>query len=94
MTIDQTYQKWQSLMPLDESDRHRLSMRFTVDFNYNSNHIEGNTLTYGQTELLLIFGKVMGEGELKDYNDMKASDVGLKLMEVESLTKDMPLTQN
>lgn len=92
MTIDQTYQKWQSLMPLDESDRHRLSMRFTVDFNYNSNHIEGNTLTYGQTELLLIFGKVMGEGELKDYNDMKASDVGLKLMEVESLTKDMPLT--
>ncbi|WP_275441013.1 Fic family protein [Lepagella muris] len=81
-------------MPLDESDRHRLSMRFTVDFNYNSNHIEGNTLTYGQTELLLIFGKVMGEGELKDYNDMKASDVGLKLMEVESLTKDMPLTQN
>ncbi len=79
-------------MPLDESDRHRLSMRFTVDFNYNSNHIEGNTLTYGQTELLLIFGKVMGEGELKDYNDMKASDVGLKLMEVESLTKDMPLT--
>ena len=63
MTIDQTYQKWQSLMPLDESDRHRLSMRFTVDFNYNSNHIEGNTLTYGQTELLLIFGKVMGAGE-------------------------------
>lgn len=37
-------------------------MRFTVEYNYNSNHLEGNTLTYGQTELLLLFGKVSGEG--------------------------------
>src|SRR5699024_636903 len=29
--------------PLSEKDRERLSRRFTVDFNYNSNHIEGNT---------------------------------------------------
>ena len=29
-----------------------------LEFNYNSNHIEGNTLTYGQTELLLMFGQV------------------------------------
>ena len=32
-----------------------------MDFNYNSNHIEGNTLTYGQTEILLLFGKVICE---------------------------------
>ncbi len=29
-----------------------------LEFNYNSNHLEGNTLTYGQTELLLLFDKV------------------------------------
>ena len=40
---------WQQLPPLTEDDRNRLRRRFTVDFNYNSNHIEGNTLTYGQT---------------------------------------------
>lgn len=28
------------------------SRKFTVDFNFNSNHIEGNTITCGQTELL------------------------------------------
>lgn len=39
-------------------------MRFTVEYNYNSNHLEGNTLTYGQTELLLLFGKVSGEGHI------------------------------
>lgn len=85
---------WQGLQPINESDRYRLSQRFTVDFNYNSNHIEGNTLTYGQTELLLIFGKIIGEAELKDCVDMKASAVGLKMMEVEALSQDMPLTQN
>mgnify|MGYP003427210704 FL=1 len=46
--------QWQNLQPLAEIDRDRLSRRFTIDFNYNSNHIEGNTLTYGQTELLLL----------------------------------------
>ena len=53
--------EWQSLLPLSEEDRNRLRRRFTVDFNYNSNHLEGNTLTYGQTEILLLFGKVIGE---------------------------------
>ena len=71
-----------------------LSLRFTVDYNFNSNHIEGNTLTYGQTELLLLFGKVVGEGELKDYNEMKASQVGLKMMSEQADLKDTPLTQN
>lgn len=91
--LDTAYQQWLSMLPLDETDRHRLSQRFTVEFNYNSNHIEGNTLTYGQTELLLLFGKVMGEAELKDCIDMKASAVGLKMTEVEALTQDKPLTQ-
>lgn len=87
------YQKWQALQPLPERKRYLLSQRFTVDYNYNSNHIEGNTLTYGQTELLLLFGKVSGEGDLKDFNDMKASQVGLKMMEEEARMPDMPLTE-
>ena len=54
--LESAYQKWVDIQPLDETDRHRLSQRFTIDFNFNSNHIEGNTLTYGQTEILLLFG--------------------------------------
>lgn len=48
-----------------------------MDFNYNSNHFEGNTLTYGQTEILLLFGKMIGEADVRDvlvttevYNDV------------------------
>ena len=86
--------QWQNLQPLAEIDRDRLSRRFTIDFNYNSNHIEGNTLTYGQTELLLLFGKIVGEANFRDCEEMKASNVGLQMMLVESSDKQLPLTQN
>jgi Fic family protein len=92
--LESTLEKWQSIQPLPETDRERLSRRFTVDFNYNSNHIEGNTLTYGQTELLLLFGKVIGEADFREYEEMKASNVGLKMMTVEAVDQDKPLTQN
>lgn len=55
--------QWQGIQPISDTDKMRLSRKFTVDFNYNSNHIEGNTLTYGQTELLLLFGKVIGQAD-------------------------------
>lgn len=93
-SLDALYNKWKSIQPLDERKQYLLSQRFTVEYNFNSNHIEGNTLTYGQTELLLLFGKVSGEGELKDFVDMKASQVGLKMMEEEARTFNEPLTQN
>lgn len=92
--IDQLYNTWKILQPLDSRKQYLLSQRFTVDYNFNSNHMEGNTLTYGQTELLLLFGKVSGEGDLKDFNDMKASQVSLKMMEEQAHLESMPLTQN
>lgn len=92
--LDQLYNTWKILQPLDSRKQYLLSQRFTVDYNFNSNHMEGNTLTYGQTELLLLFGKVSGEGDLKDFNDMKASQVSLKMMEEQAHLESMPLTQN
>ena len=87
-------ERWNALQPLSERDRELLSRRFTIDFNYNSNHMEGNTLTYGQTEILLLFGKIIGEAEAKDVIEMTASNVGLRMMTEEAKLKDIPLTQN
>lgn len=92
--IDDIYLQWQALQPLPDRKRYLLSQRFTVDYNFNSNHIEGNTLTYGQTELLLLLGKVSGEGELRDYNDMKASQVSFEMMREAVNLKESPLSQN
>ena len=92
--VQDIMERWRALLPLSERDREMLSRRFTIDFNYNSNHIEGNTLTYGQTEILLLFGKVVGEAQIKDIQEMTASYVGLKMMKEEAGLKDTPLTQN
>ena len=94
LNIKKALAAWQELQPLSEKDKDRLSRRFTVDFNYNSNHIEGNTLTYGQTEVLLLFGKVIGEASVRDVQEMTASNVGLRMMTEEARLKEAPLTQN
>ena len=94
VSVKKALQAWQGIQPISEKDRERLSRRFTIDYNYNSNHIEGNTLTYGQTEILLLFGKVVGEATLRDVEEMTASNVGLKMMSEEAKIQDMPLTQN
>jgi len=92
--IDNLYAEWQSLQPLKEEDQSRLNQKFMLEFNYNSNHIEGNTLTYGQTELLLLFGKVAENAKMKDLEEMKAHNVGLKMVQAEAKDKDRPLTES
>ncbi len=87
------YQKWQALQPLSKTDTDLLSRKFSLDFNYNSSHIEGNTLTYGQTELLLMFGKVVAEAQMHDLEDMKAHNVSLQMMLTESVDMQKPLTE-
>lgn len=93
LNIKKALTAWQNLQPLSEKDRERLSRRFTVDFNYNSNHIEGNTLTYGQTKILLLFGKVIGEADVR-VQEMTASNIGLRMMTEVAAVKGVLLMQN
>ncbi|OAV74962.1 p120 protein [Bacteroidales bacterium Barb7] len=92
-SIEQLYKEWQSCQPLKLEDQKRLDNKFKLEFNYNSNHIEGNTLTYGQTQLLFWFGNTSGSASLRDYEEMKAHDVGLKMMMREALDKERPLSE-
>jgi len=91
--LKEVQKQWQAIQPLTEDEQARLSRKFTVDFNYNSNHLEGNTLTYGQTEILLLFGKIVAEAEMRDLEEMKASNVGLNMMRAEAEDIRKPLTE-
>lgn len=91
--IQKLYSEWISLQPLKPEYQSRLDRKFMLEFNYNSNHIEGNTLTYGQTELLLMFGKVVDEANMKDLEEMKAHNVCLKMIQEEASDKNHPLTE-
>lgn len=91
--ITTLFNEWQNLQPIDEQAQRRLDDKFMLEFNYNSNHIEGNTLTYGQTELLFKFGDVAAPAKMRDLEEMKAHNVALKYMEAEAREKDKPLTE-
>ena len=85
--------QWNLLKPLRDAVKDKLYHKFSLEFNFNSNHIEGNTLTYGQTEVLLLFGKVIGEAKMKDLEEMKAHNIGLKMVLEEAMTSN-PLTEH
>ena len=91
--IEKLYNEWRSLQPVTNDVQNKIDQKFMLEFNYNSNHIEGNTLTYGQTELLLMFGKVDGDAKMHDLEEMKAHNVGLKMMQEEAQATDRPLTE-
>ena len=93
-SIEKLLQQWRDAHPLNARLQRRFDQAFTVDFNYNSNHMEGNTLTYGQTKLLLLFGKIKGEALFRDCEEMKAHNVGLEMMKIEAADKERQLSEH
>jgi Fic family protein len=83
---------WLGAQPLPRENEHRLWQRLRIEWNYNSNHIEGNTLTYGETLLLLIHGRTRGEHLMREYEEMRGHDVAIEL--VRSLAREeRPLSE-
>ena len=76
--IEELYKQWLSLQPLNQKNDERLWKKIRFEWNYNSNRIEGNTLTYGETELLLIHGHVEGNHSMRDLEEMKAHDLAIE----------------
>lgn len=91
--IDALILALESLKPLPENNQKQLDKKLRLEFNYNSNHIEGNTLTYGETELLLIFDDTKGEHTYREYSEMKAHDVAFRLVQDWAANPEKPLTE-
>jgi Fic family protein len=82
------------LLPMKEEYREKLENKFRLEFSYNSNHLEGNTLSYGETVLLLIFGETKGiPHNIREYEEMKAHDVAYALIKEWAADKERPLTE-
>jgi Fic family protein len=82
-----------SLQPMSIDAQRKLEKKFRLEFNYNSNHIEGNTLTYGETELLLIFDDTKGNHTLREYEEMKSHDVAYQLIRDWAKSYEQPLNE-
>jgi Fic family protein len=83
----------EQLKPLSDKAKIDLEKKFRLEFNYNSNHLEGNTLTYTETELLLFFEQIEGAHDYRELIEMKAHDAALKMIEDEAADLERPLTE-
>ncbi len=43
--LQKLHTTWKSLQPLSERKQYLLSQRFSVDYNFNSNHMEGYNIS-------------------------------------------------
>ena len=64
--IDRKKKELDGKRPLTEGELARLNEEFTVEYTYNSNAIEGNTLTLRETDLVLR-GLTIDQKPLKDH---------------------------
>ncbi len=84
--IDTLLNELNSYRPLTKSEVNRLREEFLINFTYNSNAIEGNTLTLQETALILNEGITIGEKPLRDHLEV----IGHKeaYLFIEELVKD------
>ncbi len=68
------------MKPLSREVQDILWQKFRLEWDYNSNHIEGNTLTYGETFLLLMHGETTGDHKYREYEEMKAHDLAVHII--------------
>ena len=78
--------------PLTEGELERLNEEFAVEYTYNSNAIEGNTLTLRETDLVLR-GLTIDQKPLKDHLEAVGHKEAFDLVR-ELVKENAPLTES
>ncbi|MGD8779946.1 MAG: Fic family protein [Ignavibacteria bacterium] len=69
--IDSVKKEIDNLKPIKPEIKNRILQKFRLDWNYNSNAIEGNSLTFGETQAFLMHDITAKGKPFKDYLDIK-----------------------
>jgi Fic family protein len=68
------------LRPLDTEQESRIWQKFRFDWNYHSNHIEGNSLTFGETKSLLLHNITAQGKPLKDHFEITGHNEAINVL--------------
>ena len=60
----------EKLKPIAKELELKIAQKFRLDWDYHSNHLEGNSLTYGETLMLLLQDHVAPGKPLKDHEEI------------------------
>lgn len=91
--LDSLKAQLDALRPLLPEQEQRLWQKLRLEWNYNSNHIEGNTLTYGETFLLLVHNKTNGGHDMWEFEEMKAHDLAVSLVKEAATDAERPFVE-
>ncbi|WP_428659166.1 Fic family protein [Runella sp.] len=81
------------LRPINKEKEAVIMDKFRLDWNYHSNKIEGNSLTYGETKALILFGITAQGKPLKDHFEITGHNEAIKWVE-ELVHQEVPVTEN
>lgn len=91
--VDELKAELAGMLPMDAIQDDRFWQKLRLEWNYNSNHIEGNTLTYGETFLLLVHGKTAGDHSVREIDEMRAHNVAINLVKQWASETQRPLRE-
>ncbi|MBC8755189.1 Fic family protein [Kordia sp. YSTF-M3] len=81
------------LRPIDAEREAIIMQKFRLDWNYHSNHLEGNTLTYGETKALLLFNITAQGKPLKDHIEVTGHNEAINWV-LDLVKGDRPLSES
>lgn len=82
-----------SLRPIGREQELRIMQKFRLDWNYHSNNLEGNSLTYGETKALILFGITAQGKPLKDHIEIGGHNEAVEWV-MDVVKGEYPLTEN
>lgn len=82
-----------TLRPIDVEQEKRIMQKFRLDWNYHSNHLEGNSLNYGETKALLLFGITAQGKPLKDHFEITGHNEAIDWV-IDMVKGNRPMTEN
>lgn len=80
------------LRPISTDQEAKIMQKLRLDWNYHSNSLEGNSLTFGETRALILEGITAHGKPFKDAFEIEGHNEALELVE-EIIKKDYPLTE-
>lgn len=82
-----------ALRPLTVDQEQRIWQKFRFDWNYHSNNIEGNSLTFGETKSLLLHNITAQGKPLKDHIEITGHNEAINAL-LDLTRGDSPLTES
>jgi Fic family protein len=82
-----------NLRPIDKEQEAIIMQKFRLDWNYHSNHLEGNSLTYGETKALILFGITAQGKPLKDTLEITGHNEAINWV-IDLVKGERTLTEN